>query len=324
MLQWLRSKLRRRAPEAVVAAPVPVPVVEKQDDVLAALLSVAAEPEADDQVMLQLGVVIREEMRRGSLQIPPLPSSAARLLELVHKPDVDLNQLVAALHWEPALVARVLAVANTAAFRGPSGKAYDDLRGAIIAMGLRMVGEIAAGVAARTMFQVESRMEYDLFPALWQAAHRETMIVAFGASAVAHARNLPRPDRVFLRALLAGAGRTLALRALAGPLIEGNCPRPTDEQISAAVDFSYRAVGELAVAHGTLPGGLIEADASELAAVDLVAAIVELRRTPGRAAVVARAKQGVEALGLQPAWLKVILRECDDAEKRVSAMIGAN
>jgi hypothetical protein len=322
MLAWIRSKFRRARPlsAALVAAAPVVPAVEDT------VLVVGPDEIRSLPEVAQLEAVIEKEVLTGLISIPPMPSGAARMLELVGRPDVDLNELVTAMHWEPSVLVRILAVANTPAFRGRSA-VHDDVRGAIIALGLRMVGEIAAGIAARTLFQIESRTEYDVFPELWQAAHKETMIVAFGASSLAQARNMPRPDRVFLRAILAGSARIVALRSVAASMIGGAFDeRPSNEAIAAAVDITHRNVAVTAAARGTLPSVVTQSGdkmgAMEHAAVDLVATLVELRRAPGRADAIERAKQHVATLGIQPSWLRVILRDCDDAEHRVAAMMG--
>jgi len=329
MLDWLRSKFRRRPAPATVLpmAPPPAPPAPEPEDLLAAMLGDAVALIPDGPDVLDVEARIRAEIEAGQLAIPPMPAGAARMLELVGRPTVDLNALVAAVHWEPGLVARILGVANSPAFRGTAQKVHDDLRGAMIALGLRMVGEIAAGMATRSLFQVESRSAFELFPDLWKAAHHETMVVAFGASALANGRNLPRPDRVFLRAVLAGAARTMALRALAGQILDGRCKTPPPlEAIAAAVDVVHREVAAVAAKRGALPAVLTQSDSSdselEIAAVDLVATLVELRRAPGRASAIARAKRQIAALGIQPSWLRVILRECDEAEQRVAVMLG--
>jgi hypothetical protein len=324
MLQWLRSLFARKQPQPAVATIAPAPTVQEvQEDALSAMLAIAIDDVPELPEVVAVEAAIRTEIESGQLAIPPMPSGAARMLELVGRSDLDLNALVAAMHWEPAVVARVLAVANSAVYRG-AAPVRDDLRGAMIALGLRMVGEIAAGIASRSLFQVESRSEYDLFPELWQAAHRETMVVAFGASALAHNHHLPRPDRVFLRAVLAGAARTMALRALASQLVDGRLSeRPSVEAIGAAVDGMHREVAAMAAARGILPALNDNASAAETAAVDLVASLVELRRAPGRVATTRRAREQIHTLRIQPGQLRVILRECDEAEHRVTAMLAA-
>jgi hypothetical protein len=329
MLEWMRSKFRKPADEEAVApmAPATPPPAPGPEDQLAAMLGDEVPTSPPGPEVLDVETRIRAEIEAGQLTIPPMPAGAARMLELVGRPTIDLNALVAAVHWEPGLVARILAVANSPAFRGTSQKVHDDLRGAMIALGLRMVGEIATGMATRSLFQVESRSAFELFPELWKAAHHETMVVAFGASALASGLNLPRPDRVFLRAVLAGAARTMALRALATQILAGRCkPPPPPEVIAAGVDAVHREVAAVAATRGALPAILALTDDREseleFAAVDLVATLVELRRAPGRANAIARAKLHIAKLGIQPSRLRVILHDCDEAEQRVAVMLG--
>ena len=333
MLQWLRARFgwpgartERPASARVPVVAVAAPLHARDGDLLAALIERPAELDPAQIAMIETRM--RSEVNAGKVSIPPMPTAAARLLELVSRPHIDLNQLVAAMHWEPAVVAEILATANSVAFAGRASPVHDDLRGAILALGIQQVGVIASGVTSRSLFEVRSKVEHQLFPDLWDAVHRETMVVAFGAAALAHQLRLPRHDRVFLRAVLAGAARTVALRALSGQLLDGRCAKkPEHALILAAIDGVHRDVAVIAIEKWALPAAITQqidtASLIEAGVVDLVSTLVELRRSPGRLSAAKRARELIATLGIEPTWIRVILQECDDADKRVTAMLGS-
>jgi HDOD domain len=330
MLAWFRSLFAPRraavhAPSratpraAPVAAPVEAPLTV--EDTLAAIGGVAGSI-PDPALVADLAERILAELASSDLAIPPFPSSAGRVLELVAQPALDLNELVRVLHWEPSVVAEIVRVANSCAY-GRDG--FDDLRGALIALGMTEVGSIAASVAARSLFEVGSRAELALFPERWHDVHRDALVVAFTASWLAQARNLPRYDRVFLRSVIAGTAPMLALRALAVQLLDGRCPRPAAEAISAAVDAVRAQAYDMAIVRWALPPSVASvvdpASQTERQIVELVTSIVELRRHPERVAVAVAACEHARALGLDARWLRVLVAECDTATERVTAIL---
>jgi hypothetical protein len=265
---------------------------------------------------------ILTELAKAELVIAPFPSSVARVLELVAKPALDLNELVRVLHWEPSVVAEIVRVANSVAFRRDG---FDDLRGALVALGLSEVGSIVAGISARSLYEVGSRAELELFPERWVDVHRDALVVAFTASWLAQARKLPRYDRVFLRSIIAGTAPMLALRALAVPLLDGRCVKPAAEEISAAIDAVRDQAYAMAIQRWDLPPAIASvvdpASHTERTIVALTTGLVELRRHPDRAVTALTIRDHATALGLDAGWLKVLVQECTQATARVTEIL---
>lgn len=291
------------------------------DDVIALIAApLAVVPEASAVAMVER--LMRDELTSAAFDLPPFPGSAARVLELAERPDLDLNELVSALHWEPAVVAHVLAMASSVQYRGAP---IDDLRTAVLQLGLAEVGAIAAAVASRSLYEAESRAEYELFPELWLEARRETLAVGFTAGWLAQARDVSRHDRVFLRAVFGGAGRAVALRALATQILTNKCPVPAPGVISSAVDGVHREARDLMFERWALPPSVVRVldpnNAIEVGIVELVAALAELRRAPYRRDALMQVREHATRLGIEPGWLKMVLRELDDAMGRVNALL---
>lgn len=336
MLRWLRSlfgkipKPVRAAPTA--PAPVPTPALreaapdeatdELTTEAIVAMVSGPFDRTPDPEVVASLAERIVAELSTSTFTIPPFPSSVSRVLELIEQPDLDLNKLVHALHWEPSVVAQIVSVANSAAFRRGT---CDDLRGALLALGLAEVGSIAAGVSAQSFYEVGSKAELDLYPELWGAVHRDALVIAFTASWLAQARHVPRYDRVFLRSVIAGMAPMLGLRALGAQLLDGRCPKHRTEEISAAVDSVRDQTYAIAIERWALPPAVASvvdpASQTERVVVELTTALLELRRHPYRVSAALAIRDHARTLGLDVKWLKVLVGECDSATERVIATL---
>lgn len=309
---------------AALALPTGPAALPPDDQSLIAMLDLPIATGPDRAEVSEVEARIRGMVYDGKLEVPSFPAAAARVLEMVERTDLDINELVRVLHWDPAVVAEIVVTANSALFAG--GAPLDDLRSAVVMLGLQQVGSIAAAVSARALFEDQARAEYDLFPTLWQAAHTESLVVAFTSSWLAQALRQPRYDRVFLRAVIGGVGRTLALRALARQLLDGRCEQmPSLPVIAAAVDTMHREAAAMAIAGWSLPASVTRAvDPSneiERSIVDLVATLVELRRDPTHVEAAARARAHAQRLGLDASWLRVILRECSESAARVAELV---
>lgn len=260
------------------------------------------------------------EMR--TFEFPAFPATSLRLMELVDKPTVDLNEIVRALHWEPAAVTEILRVASSVRFAALGE--FEDLRSAVFALGTAEVAAIAVAVGARTLFEPASKAAFALFPGLWKAAHHEVLAVSFTASWLATQRKVDRPDRVFLRAMIAQTGRMLALRAVAAEVIAHRCTLPLTPTVEGAIDDAQTAVLNVALARWALPEAvtalLDPTRTTEHAIVDLAMALAELLRAPSRTATADRVRERMIELGLDASWLKVLVREHDELVQRARAM----
>ncbi|MCQ8102524.1 HDOD domain-containing protein [Methylomonas sp. SURF-2] len=92
--------------------------------------------------------VLREsiESRINKLKnLPALPEASVKILAAVNDPDVDIDKLVKVIALSPALVARLLGLANSAFFA--QSRQIDDLHTAIVrVLGLQMVKSLSLGI----------------------------------------------------------------------------------------------------------------------------------------------------------------------------------
>jgi len=83
--------------------------------------------------------------------LKPFPAVAQRAIGLLNDPDTPLRQIREALEKDPAIVAGLLRVANSAAYR--MRQAINSVEEAVQRLGSRHVREIVTSVAAMGMFK---------------------------------------------------------------------------------------------------------------------------------------------------------------------------
>jgi HD-like signal output (HDOD) protein len=81
----------------------------------------------------------------------PFPAVVQRVMEYVRRPDFDGRRLQLMIEEDPSLSAKVLRVANSAAFAGSQPVA--SVRDAAVRLGARAISDVTASIAAMAMFQ---------------------------------------------------------------------------------------------------------------------------------------------------------------------------
>jgi HD-like signal output (HDOD) protein len=169
---------------------------------------------------------------------------------------VDINRLAHLIERDPAICAAVLAVANSAANRRSS--AVQSVRTAVALLGLKRVANIAVGVACRSLFDVELRVQHELFPQWWGRLFHAAMTEAFASSFIAMGRNPGGSEGIFLAGMLHDVGKSLGLRSLAALLISGQVQTiPNDETIEELLRRTRVPIGVSALRAFNMPEALV-------------------------------------------------------------------
>lgn len=108
--------------------------------------------------------------------LPLRPGTATQVLAMLGDPDVSAREIGDVVKTEPAITARVLALANSPIFR--RGNDVADISRAVVAVGLSSVRGITLGVAMDSLFEDDSVLD----PAHWEHA----LHAAGAAVAAAH------------------------------------------------------------------------------------------------------------------------------------------
>ena len=180
------------------------------------------------------------------------PNMAARIMDLLAAPDPDFNRLVQALGQDVAVTAKLLQVANSALHA--RGEEVETVRGAVLKLGMREVGQLAVGIAGRSLFETESRAEYALFPLCWDRLFHDAMTAAFSAGQLSLSAGAGRSDSAFLAGLLHDIGKPIALRSLASLFVEGKLDRGALEGgVDALLERVHVEIGAVLTDEWALP-----------------------------------------------------------------------
>ena len=167
------------------------------------------------------------EVSQGTVDLPCFPHVVARVSQALMDPDATSEQVVAIVGTEPRLAARLLQMANSAAFH-VAGKTVTELRSAITRVGQRMVQSVAMSYAIQHMQQEESlRSIAAPLTDLW-----ETSIAVASICQLVAERTKVHTDVAFLTGLLHGIGRLYIMARAAGGAFERDAPGDWLEMVS--------------------------------------------------------------------------------------------
>ena len=147
------------------------------------------------------------ELSSGKVDLPSFPDIALRVRQVLADEDVAQDQVVRVVGSEPALAARLLQIANSAAINF-TGKAITELRTAINRMGFNMVRSASIAFAMSQLKKVDhlKGLEQPL-DELW----KRSAAVAAMSHAVAKRYSKINPDTALLAGLLHGIGKLYIL-----------------------------------------------------------------------------------------------------------------
>lgn len=184
-------------------------------------------------------------LRLGAVRLPALPEILLKLMQLYRRDDAAMSDFVALIAQDAAMAAKVMAVANSAAYRsrGPQ----QGLDRALSLLGTEMVKTL---VISQSIFQafydIPQLRRIDLGP-FWQHA----MLAAAVAREAARHLGYPREDEAYLAGLLHDIGR-LGLLAAAPELVADDFLGPDDR---ASCEHERR---QLQVSHAEAGAWLID------------------------------------------------------------------
>lgn len=187
-----------------------------------------------------------------SLDLPTPPAAVFALLQAVARDDASMDDLAELVRREPALTARVLTVANSAAFRARSD--LRSLKQSMQVLGVRTLHSIAASIAVREAFSALPGAQAVDFDGFW----RHSLMVAELAQALAQESGDTDPEEAYLAGLLHDVGELLllgGLQARYGQLLTsaGGAEAALVALEQAALQTDHAAVGAWLVERWQLP-----------------------------------------------------------------------
>ena len=157
--------------------------------------------------LARLVEALNVELAGEKIDLPSFPDVATRVRRALTNEQVDVDSVVRIVSAEPALAARLLQLANSAAVN-PNGKRFADLRSAISRIGFNMARSAAIAFAMSQLRRAEAYKSVgDELAALWkQSAH-----VAAMCHVVARRFTQINADSALLAGLLQGVGKLYLL-----------------------------------------------------------------------------------------------------------------
>jgi HD-like signal output (HDOD) protein len=169
--------------------------------------STAADADIGDPEAFAFVQALASELSTGKVELPSFPDIAMRVRQVLSDDSVSPEKVVRVVGAEPALAARLLQLANSAALNF-SGKPVMDLRTAIARMGFNMVRSAAIAFAMSQLKKVDSLKGLEKpLDVLW----KRSASVAAMSHAVARRLAKVNPDTALLAGLLHGIGQLYIL-----------------------------------------------------------------------------------------------------------------
>ena len=157
--------------------------------------------------LARLVEALNVELAGEKIDLPSFPDVATRVRRALTNDQVDVDAVVRIVSAEPALAARLLQLANSAALN-PGGKRFTDLRSAISRIGFNMARSAAIAFAMSQLRRAEAYKSVgEELAELWkQSAH-----VAAMCHVVARRFTQINADTALLAGLLQGVGKLYLL-----------------------------------------------------------------------------------------------------------------
>lgn len=150
--------------------------------------------------MSQVVDTVRQDIisaiKSDKLVLPTLPEAALKVREVAEDPDADMDQLTGVIGSDAALSARIVRVANSPLLR--ANKAIEDLKTAVMRLGIEYTCNIATGLAMQQMFQATSDLVDKRLRDTWS---RASEIAGISHVLCRHYTKL-RPDQATLAGLI--------------------------------------------------------------------------------------------------------------------------
>jgi len=186
----------------------------------------------------------------GKLELPPMPATAAEVMELCQQETTDAAKLSAVVHRDQTIASNVLRVANSAAYVGQVP--CTSLQHACSRLGMQLISEIATAVAVRGRMFSNPKCAA-LLTALW----RHSVLAGFFSKEIGRARRR-NVDIAFLCGLLHDVGKAVLLDNVDRVAGDGEI-HVAEAELLAAVHEQHVAAGVVLARKWKLPEQIAEA-----------------------------------------------------------------
>lgn len=145
---------------------------------------------------------IADDLKRRELTFPTFSQATLKVRAALGRPDIDVERLAQVISTEPLLAARLVRMANAAAF-GSGGRPVGDVKSAVLRVGHAAVRSVATAVA---MEQLKDDATHPPFRAIAESAWRHSVDVAAVAHVLAKRLSRINPDEALFAGLVHDIG----------------------------------------------------------------------------------------------------------------------
>jgi len=172
-------------------------------------MSVAGAPAHDQSKLVeQLEAIIAKKIANDQLVIPALPAVAARCVALLKNPDFSTREVSSILESDPILAAKLLKLANSAAFGGRNS--VTSISQAVTRLGASHVKSLIVESSARKLFESNDRRIAEANSRLWT----HSVAVAVVARDLTAITGGGEPETAYLAGLLHDVGKPIVASIL--------------------------------------------------------------------------------------------------------------
>lgn len=220
-------------------------------------VSIEDMPDSPAYESRQAELMIEDILRRVG-DIPPLPAIAARVLEIVNDPDMDVADLVSIIEKDQGLTAKILRVSNSALYG--LARRISTVKDAVVTLGLNNIRNQVLALSAYSLMQGAASGYALAAGSLWDHSLCTGLCAERLAGILDHKSV---SDEVFIGGLLHDIGKSVLSYYVAARF--GNILERVDklnqtfaEAERAELGFDHAEVGARLALRWNLPGALVE------------------------------------------------------------------
>jgi HD-like signal output (HDOD) protein len=141
-----------------------------------------------------------EAYSQGKLKLPAMPEVAMKIARIAEDPDAGIPEIAKIIQIDPTVAGAVIQAANSPLYR--STKPIDNIKNAVVRLGLKITRNLASSIALRETFQVKSTEIRERMKTLWE----HSVTISALSYVIAQKLNGFDPERALMAGLLHDIG----------------------------------------------------------------------------------------------------------------------
>jgi HD-like signal output (HDOD) protein len=143
---------------------------------------------------------VYEAYSQGKLKLPAMPEVAMKIARIAEDPDAGIPEIAKIIQTDPTVAGAVIQAANSPLYR--STKPIDNIKNAVVRLGLKITRNLASSIALRETFQVKSAEIREHMKTLWE----HSVNISALSYVIAQKLNGFDPERALMAGLLHDIG----------------------------------------------------------------------------------------------------------------------